>query len=185
MVSYIWRSTTASAGLGPRPTSGSELITFTKTNEDDGRHLRDTTLAWKIGFSENSRPKQGFNQIQDTGPRSLAFNITGHVEGPINNTILQTIKEWLLEGKTNDVFTKGRFGIELENIGVHDAVPTATGTTSPIRPEQARGLVLVNWDWIQSGAWPSKGDFDATFRFNGNHGVNTTTPKYDWTVIYT
>lgn len=183
--SYIWRSTTdAGIGLGTRANS-SEVIEFTLTNTSDGKHVRETEFGWVIGFAENERPKQNFNEIQDTGPNSLSFMINGHIENPVNNNVFQLIKEWLLETKQGNVFTKGRFGIELNNIKAHNVVPASTGTLSPARPEQSRGLMLVSWNWIQSGEWPSKAEFTAEFRFNGDPGNTSTNPSYDWTVLRT
>ena len=182
MTSYIWRATSEVDGLGERSAS-TEVIEFTITNESDGKHVRDTTIAWVVGFSENERPKQGFNQFQDTGINSLTFTITGHIENPKNNDIFQLVKEWLVERKQNNVFTKGSFGLELDNITAHNVVPASTGTTSPTRPEQSRGLILVDWRWIQTGEWPSKADFEAEFKFVGDPGDTTTTTSYDWTVL--
>jgi hypothetical protein len=182
MSSFIWRSSIAIAGLGERSDS-SEVIEFTPTNTADGKHMRDTTLGWIVGFSENPRPKQAFNEFQDTGIDSLTFTITGHIENPKNNDIFQLVKEWLIEAKQDDVFTKGNFGLELDNITSHNVVPASTGTTSPTRPEQSRGLLLVGWTWIQTGEWPSKADFEAEFKFVGDPGSTSTSPSYDWTVL--
>lgn len=184
-VSYIWRSSTAlGIGLGTRANSN-EIIEFTATNTSDGKHVRETEFIWVIGFAENERPKQGFNEIQDTGPNSLSFMINGHIENPANNGVFQLVKEWLLENKQSNVFTKGRFGIELNNINAHNVVPASTGTASPTRPEQSRGLILVSWNWIQSGEWPGKAEFTAEFRMSGDIGNTTTTPKFDWTALRT
>lgn len=182
MSSFIWRSISAIAGLGKRSDS-TEVIEFTITNTSDGKHIRDTTLAWVVGFSENERPKQRFNQFQDTGVDSVTFMITGHIENPRNNDIFQLVKEWLIEAKQNNVFNKGMFGLELDNITAHNIVPASTGTVSPTRPEQSRGLILVKWDWVQTGEWPSKADFEAEFKFSGDPGSTSTSLSYDWTVL--
>lgn len=188
MSSYIWRATTDSDsdGLGLRTqSSGIEFIEFTALNVLDGKHLHEYDIDWSIGFAENERPKNIFNQIQDTSPEKLTFTIIGTVENPSTNSVMQLTKEWLIEDKENLLYTKGRFGCELDNFDAHDVTPASTGTSSPTRPEQSRGLILVDWQWVYTGEWPSKANFVAVFRFNGNHGSSTTTPKYDWTVIYT
>lgn len=188
MSSYFWRADTDSDsdGLGKRNQStGVTVIEFTATNVTDGKHIHQHALKWSVGFAENERPKIPFNEIQDTSVESLTFTITGTVENPSTNGVMQTMKEWLIEDKTNTVYTKGRFGVELDNFDAHDVTPASTGTTSPVRPEQARGLILVDWEWIFTGEWPSKADFVATVRFNGNHGSSSTSPKYDWTAIFT
>ena len=187
--SYIWRATTDvdADGLGQRTqASGVEVIQFTAVNITDGKHIHRNELNFEVGFAENDRPKQQFNQLQDTGPKSLTFSVIGAIETPNSNDTQQTVKEWLIEDKMSAPYTKGRFGIELANFSTaYDVTPATTGTTSPTRVEQARGLVLTNWEWIQDGNTLGKLDFIATFRFNGDEGNTTTTVNYDWTVIHT
>lgn len=188
MSSYIWRATTDpdNDGLGKRTQgSGVEVIEFVANNVLDGKHIHEHTLDWENGFSENERPGIAFSEIQDTGLERLIFSVVGTIENPKTNGVMQTIKEWMIEPKENSVYTKGRFGIELDNFGTaHNCIPTKTGTTNPIRPEQARGLELLKWQWVFTGQWPSKVDFIAELRFNGEKGVSTTSPKYDWTVVH-
>ena len=95
------------------------------------------------------------------------------------------MKEWLIEEKTDDVFTKGRFGLELDDIDSYNLVPTGTGAT----PEQPKGYILTNWRWIRDGETSGKASFVATLRFNGDIGSGTaskytSSTKYDWTENY-
>ena len=165
--------------------SGIEFIEFTALNVLNGKHIHEHTLDWSVGFADNERPKIAFNNIQDTSVEKLEYTILGTVENPKTNSVQQLVKEWLIEDKQNARYTKGMFGCELDNFGdAHNCVPSTTGTTNPTRPEQSRGLVLVDWQWIFNGQWPSKLDFTCVMRFNGDPGVSTTNPKYDWTVIH-
>jgi hypothetical protein len=95
-----------------------------------------------------------------------------------NSSVLQLVKEWLIEAKTDAVFTKGRFGLTLDDVDAYNLVPTGTGTS----PEQPKGYVLTNWRWVRDGETNGKAGFIATLRFNGDVGNTTTTPDYNWTV---
>lgn len=177
---YIWRSTTAVGGLGPRPLADT-TIEFTENNVTQGKHIHEETIDLIVGYAENEKPKLKLNEIQDEGLDSVTFTITGTIENPEDNDAKQTVKAWLIEDKTNGVFTKGRHGIELTDFKEYNVVPTATGQT----PEQPRGLILVNWKWIKNGEFQGKADFIATVKLNGDIGNTTTTPDYNWTVLHT
>lgn len=185
MVSYIWRSassnTLASDKRGTRSAAGTDVITFSAENVSSGKYLHQTQLDLVVAIGENEKPKGNVNELQDTFLDSITWTLTGSVVAETgNSSVFQKIKEWLIEGKTDTVFTKGRFGLELDDIDSYDLVPTGTGAT----PEQPKGYVLTNWRWIRDGETPGKASFVATLRFNGDIGKNTTTPKYDWTANY-
>ena len=181
MTSYIWRSTADADAdlLGLRTAVDAEVIEFTATNVVDGKHIHEHSIDLPIGFAENEKPKLNVNEIQDTFLEGVIFTVTGTIENPSTNPAGQTVKEWVIEAKTNTLFSKGRFGIELADFGSYDVIPAAIGGV-----EQPRGLILVDWKWIRNGTYNGKADFIATLRFNGDFGVSTTTPKYDWTVRY-
>ena len=176
--SYIWRSTSAIGGLGPRA-SAPLVIEFTPNNVTDGKHLHQEEIDLVVGFSENEKPKGKLNEFQDVGFDSSTFTLTGTVENPGANDAEQTVKEWIIEDKTNGIFTKGMFGIDLSDFPKYNVVPAAVGT-SPVQP---RGLLLVNWRWIKNGAFQGKADFVAIFKLNGDIGNTTTTPNYNWEVL--
>lgn len=85
--------------------------------------------------------------------------------------------------KTDTVFTKGRFGLELDDVDSYNLIPTGTGSST----EQPRGYVLSNWRWVRTGEIKSKTEFIATLRFNGDLNVDASSNgnssrDYDWTV---
>ena len=185
MVSYIWRSTDGqedgTTKQGTRSAAGSDAITFSKTSVSDGKYLHQTQLDMIVGIGENEKPKGNVNELQDTFLDSITWTITGSVVTDTgSSSVFQKIKEWLIDEKTDDVFTKGRFGLELDDIDSYDLVPTGTGAAV----EQPRAYVLTSWRWIREGETKGKTTFIATIRFNGNVGSSTSSPKYSWTVIY-
>ena len=160
---------------------GSDTIIFSDANITNGRYLHQTQLDMNVAIGENEKPKGNVNELQDTFLDTITWTLTGSVATQTGNTsVFQKVKEWLIEEKTDDVFTKGRFGLELDDVNSYNLVPTGTGAT----PEQPRGYVLTNWRWIRDGETSGKAAFVATLRFNGDIGKNTTSTKYDWTVNY-
>ena len=186
MTSYIWRSTSGQQNgttkQGTRAAavinSDPDEIEFSIKNVANGKYIHQTELGIVVAIGDNEKPQGNVNELQDVGVDSITWTITGSVslEGtPATNAVFQKVKTWLLDGKVDDVFTKGRFGLELDDLAIYNLIPTGTGAST----EQPRGYMLTNWSWIRSGNIPGKVEFIATLRFNGDVGV---TPTYSWTV---
>jgi len=179
--SYFWRSDTDNtANRGLRTEADADTIIFTAGTVVDGAHVSQTDIDIAIGTGINEKPKGNINEIQDTFVDGVTFTISGFIENAITNNVPQSIKEFLMEEKTNAVFTKGRFGIELNDFPSYNVIPI-TVSASPIQP---RGLILTNWRWIRIGETGGKAAFTATVMLNGDHGTVGTSPKFDWTVVH-
>lgn len=179
MTSYIWRSTAGDEHVttkqGTRTAAGSDVITFDAVNVTNGRYIHQTDLDIVVAIGENEKPQGNTNELQDVGVDSVTWTITGSVSSPTTNGIFQTIKTWMFDGKTDTVYTKGRFGLELDDVTAYNLIPTGTGAAT----EQPRGYIISNWKWVRAGETAGKAEFVATLRFNGDEGV---TPTYSWTV---
>jgi hypothetical protein len=179
MTSYIWRSTDgqehSTTKQGTRAAASTDVIQFDSTNVTNGKYIHQTDLSIVVAIGDNEKPQGNVNELQDVGVDSITWTITGSIEAPTTNTVFQTIKKWMLDPKTDDVFTKGRFGLELDDITAYNLIPTGTGAST----EQPRGYILSDWNWIKVGETFGRAQFTATLRFNGDIGV---TPTYSWTV---
>ena len=189
MVSYIWRSTDGQEDSNQQGTSAAahaagDRITFSKVQAaSSGKYMHQTQLDFVVAIGENEKPKGNVNELQDTSLDSITWTLTGSAVAETgSSSVYQLIKTWLIDDKTDDVFTKGRFGLELDDIDSYDLIPTGTGTGGTAVVEQPRGYILTSWRWIRDGETKGKTSFIATLRFNGDVGVNTSTPKYSWTV---
>ena len=182
MTSYIWRATSADANKQCLRANGDSVIEFTSGNVSNGRHIHQTQFDITVAIGDNEKPQGNVNELQDVGVDSINWTITGSVESPATNTVFQTIKEWMLDGKTTATFTKGRFGLELDDILKYNLIPTGTGTGGTASVEQPRGYIISNWQWLRNGESNSKADFVATLRFNGDIGSSSSSPKYSWEV---
>ncbi len=179
--SFIWRSGTASIGnRGLRTQGDASVIIFEAGTITDGVHNSQTDIDLVIGTGVNEKPKGNINEIQDTFVDGVTFTLTGFIEDAQTNNVGQKIKEWIMEAKTNTVFTKGRFGIELNDFSSYDVIPITISAT----PTQPRGLILTSWKWIRVGETKGKASFIATVKLNGDSGTATTSPKFDWTVVH-
>lgn len=181
--SYIWRSTEGqehgTTKQGTRTSAGSDVVEFSINSVSDGKYIHNTQLDFVVGIGENEKPKGSVNELQDTFLDSITWTITGSVNTDTGaSSVFDLIKKWLIEGKTDDVFTKGRFGLELYDIDSYNLIPTGTGAS----PEQPRGYILSNWSWVRDGETKGKTGFVATLRFNGDLGDTSTVRDYDWTV---
>jgi len=182
LTSYIWRNTDGdehvTTKIGTRTAAGSDAISFTAGNTSSGKHLHQSEFNFTVAIGENEKPQGDVNELQDVGLDTATWTLTGSIEDPANNAVQQLVKEWMIGGKTDDVYTKGRFGLEMDDGGAQDCNPTGTGAST----EQPRGYIISSWTWIKDGETPGKLGFVATLRFNGDPGDTSTSPKYDWTV---
>jgi hypothetical protein len=180
MTSYLWRNTAgdenATTKIGTRTAAGSALITFTATNTTNGKHLHQSEFEMVVAIGDNEKPQGNVNELQDVGVDSATWVITGSIESPITNSVQQLVKEWMFDGKTDAVYTKGRFGLEMDDLTSYNCNPTGTGSAT----EQPRGYILSNWKWIKDGETSGKVSFIATLRFNGDPG--TSGNSYSWIV---
>lgn len=182
MTSYIWRATAVDSNRQCQRAAADSVIQFDSINVDDGKHIHQTQIDLVVAIGDNEKPQGDVNELQDVGLDSITWIITGSVESPTTNDVFQTVKEWMIGGKTTSTFTKGRFGLELDDITKYNLIPTGTGTGGTATVEQPRGYILSNWQWVRTGAVSGKAEFIATLRFNGDVGSAATTPKYSWTV---
>lgn len=181
MTSYIWRSSAGQENVskqGTRAAATTDVITFSASNVANGKYIHQSQFDMVVAIGDNENPGFNVNELQDTGVDSMTWILTGSVGEIKNNDAFQTIKTWMLDNKTDSVFTKGRFGLELDDILAYNLIPTGAGAT----PEQARGYIITNWIWLRDGETNGKAEFVATLRFSGDPGVNTTSPKYSWIV---
>ena len=180
MTSYIWRNTDgdehATTKIGTRTAAGADVIEFSASNTSLGKHLHQTEFDMVVAIGDNEKPQGDINELQDVGMDSATWVITGSIENPTNNSVQQLVKIWMFDGKTDAVFTKGRFGVEMDDMTSYNCNPTGTGAAT----EQPRGYILSNWKWIKDGETNGKASFIATLRFNGDPG--TLGNNFSWTV---
>src|SRR6185437_13727426 len=135
--SAIWRATTENGShQGPE---GTDKIEFNGGVLPDNRgHVRSSFADIDRAIAENDKPFQPFNELQDTKLSRISFTIIGVIDNPSVNNIAKTFKIWQIEDGTNTVFTKGRFGLRIDDFPSFNLTPTSIGGGTP------RGYLIGN-----------------------------------------
>lgn len=144
------------------------------TVPDNTAHIRESEFNLSSAIGINTKPKGNFNEVQDTGVDGLEITIAGHIQTPANTLAPYRAKTWLLEDKTNTTFTKGRFGLRLNDFPAFNLTPTAASAT------YTRGYILHDFRFIRDGEFSGRVAFIAILRFNGHEGVPNGQGYYLW-----
>ena len=131
--SALWQVQSGAAN-GTEATAGdTNTIDFadndTSKQPSAGAFITDITIDFRRAVPENEAVDADNNELQDMGIDGLDVVITGII-GDANNDItgnpVNKISKWLQDGNTTTGFTKGRFGLRLDNAPQWDVVPTST-----------------------------------------------------------
>jgi hypothetical protein len=164
--SCIWRATT----LGAEGSNSSDIIQFNGgTLPDATGHVKSSDVELETGVAENDKPFSPINELQDTKATRITVNVIGVIDNPSSSGVPSRFKIWELEDKVNAVFTKGRFGLRLDDFPAFNLTPTTLAGGTP------RGYILSNIKLARDIEF-NRLTFSCTLRFGGDIG---TTP-YSW-----
>lgn len=131
--SALWQ-VQASAANGTEATAGdSNTIDFadndSSKNPSAGAFITDITVDFRRAVPENEAVDADNNELQDMGIDGLDVTIIGII-GDANNDVaaneVTKISKWIQNGNTTTLFTKGRYGVRLDNAPQWNVVPTST-----------------------------------------------------------
>ena len=131
--SALWQVQSGAAN-GTEATAGdTNTIDFADNdnskNPSAGAFITDITIDFRRAVPENEAVDADNNELQDMGIDGLDVTITGLI-GDANNDVatnpVNKISKWLQDGNTTTGFTKGRFGLRLDNAPQWNTVPTST-----------------------------------------------------------
>jgi len=128
----IWE-VQSGAGNGTEATAGA---TNTQLFNDTGKvigagtpYIDEININFRRAVPENEAVDADNNEIQDMGIQGLDVIITG-VSGNTDNdatgNMVNKFSKWIQDGNTTTGFTKGRFGLRLDNAPQWNVVPTST-----------------------------------------------------------
>ena len=119
------------AGNGTESTAGD---THTIDINDDtyvpstGTFLTDINVEFRRAVPENEGVNVDNNELQDMGIDGLDIVLEG-VIGDANNDVtanaVTKLSKWIQDGNTTTGYTKGRFGLRLDNAPQWNVVPTS------------------------------------------------------------
>lgn len=174
--SAIWRATAESSQKGPEPNGGgADKIEFDldAAVPDNTGHIGNTQFEIVTGIAENEAPFKDVNELQFTGVATVTITIVGHVQLPDSTKVPWVLKQWELEPQNNGSFTRGRFGLRLNDFPVFNLTPYAADSGTP------RGYAIES---VKCSRADMRGriDFSIVLRFSGDKGSAATNPPYNW-----
>lgn len=131
----IWQ-VQASAGNGTESTasgvSANHVLLFNDTTKiigDGGMYVFDTTVVPRRASPENESVDADNNEIQDMGVSVLDITIlaiSGKAGNDDDTNPVNKLSKWWQDGNTTTLFTKGRYGLRLDDQPQWNVVPTST-----------------------------------------------------------
>ncbi len=131
----IWQ-VQASAGDGLEATANSasanNVLLFNDTTRvigDGGFYVFDTIIIPSRASPENESVDADDTEIQDMGVSTFDITLLG-ISGKTNNddasNPVNKLQKWWKDGNTAALFTKGRYGLRLDDSPQWNVVPTST-----------------------------------------------------------
>lgn len=126
----IWE--VQSGGNGTESGAGdSNTIDFNSSTKvpSDGPFITKIHVNFRRAVPENEAVADDNNEIQDMGIDGLDVMIEGVIGDSDNDdtaNAVNKLSKWLQDGNTVSGFTKGRFGLRLDNAPQWNVVPTST-----------------------------------------------------------
>jgi len=129
----IWQvQASADSGNESGATPAADVLLFNDTGKVIGAgipYIDEINVDFRRAVPENEAVNADNNEIQDMGIQGLDVIITG-LSGNTDNdavgNLVNKFSKWLQEGNTTTLFTKGRFGLRLDNAPQWNVTPTAT-----------------------------------------------------------
>lgn len=132
----IWQVQTSAADGTEATASGASannVALFNDTAKVVGAssvsYISDIQVALVRAVPENEAVDTDNNEIQDMGISGLDIQIEG-VSGDADNdaatNLVNKLSTWLQDGNTTTGYTKGRYGLRLDNAPQWNVVPTTT-----------------------------------------------------------
>jgi len=127
----IWQ-VQASAADGTEATAtttNTQLFNSTTKTPSTGAFIAEIGVNLRRATPENEAVDADNNEIQDMGLEGLDITLTGLSGDADNDTasnLVNKFSKWLQDGNTTTLFTKGRYGIRLDNAPQWNVVPTST-----------------------------------------------------------
>jgi hypothetical protein len=128
---HIWQ-VQASAVNGNRTTAGStHTQSFNNTGKvpSGGAYIEDIAVEFRRSIPENTAVNANNNEIQDMGVEGLDIvikGISGNADYDHESNLANKCSKWLKDGNTTTGYTKGRYGLQLDNAPQWNVVPTST-----------------------------------------------------------
>ena len=118
-----------------------------------GGHIFKTEIKGRKSTPEGESVNANTNIVQDMGFDGLSVQITGEIHDAVNDAStgsVHKLTKWLFDKGGTTGFTKGRFGLRMDDFPMFDVVPTST-----------YGYFLNDVQWVRDGEEKDKAGFIA------------------------
>ena len=143
-----------------------DKILFNPNTEGDNDSLMfSTDIFYRNSIPENPKVQGPINEVQDMGLDGVDVQLTTKQLNSANNSagsVMDILRKWLIEDKTNPSFPKGRFGLRLDDIPIFNNTPT--GAPNP----PFAGYVFGTARFNRPQDMKNKADVIITLRFSGD-----------------
>jgi hypothetical protein len=122
----------ASAGDGTEATATTTHTVLFNTSTkvpSDGAFIGDIRVSFRRAVPENEGVDVDNNEIQDMGIDGIDMLINGMIgdaDNDVSTNSVNKLSKWLQDGNTTTLFTKGRYGLRLDNAPQWNVVPSST-----------------------------------------------------------
>lgn len=119
-------------GSGSESTAGdTHTIDFNSSTKvpSDGPFISDINIDFRRAVPENESVQEDNNELQDMGIDGLDIileGIIGDADNDATANAVNKLSKWIQDGNTVTGYTKGRYGLRLDNAPQWNVVPTST-----------------------------------------------------------
>jgi hypothetical protein len=170
----IWRAT-SNADTFPEPQGiNTDKIEFEVDNviPDSTGHIVETSINMTTGIAENEKAFGNTNELQFTKFEGITITIVGSIKNPISSLAAVKLKVWNLEDQDINNWTKGRFGLRLNDFPIFNVKPCSS-SSGHARAYSIQSLTFNRADL------PNRIGFTLVMRLSGNL-LDGTGSNYDW-----
>ena len=127
----LWEVQSGAAN-GTEATAGdTNTIDFNASTKvpSDGPFISDIAVDFRRAVPENEAVNADNNELQDMGIFGLDLvlqGVIGDADNDVTANAVNKLSKWIQDGNTTTGFTKGRFGLRLDNAPQWNVVPTST-----------------------------------------------------------
>jgi hypothetical protein len=129
----IWQVQASAADGTEATATGTNTLLFNDTGKTIGDglvgYITDIDIDFRRASPENEAVDADNNEIQDMGIDGLdviIISLTGNTDNDAATNPVNKLSKWQQDGNTTTLFTKGRYGLRLDNAPQWNVVPTAT-----------------------------------------------------------
>ena len=127
----IWQVQASAANGTEATATTTHTVLFNSSTKvpSDGGFIDDILVDFRRAVPENEAVDADNNELQDMGIDGLDITVTGYIGNANNDTSTNSVTKlvkWMQEKNTATLFTKGRYGLRLDNAPNWNVVPTAT-----------------------------------------------------------